>query len=44
MGYSESQPEASNTTPEGCAQKRRVQIAIYANDQLKEVARKEAKS
>lgn len=38
QGYGETQPVASNDTPDGKAQNRRVEIAIFANDKLKHAA------
>jgi outer membrane protein OmpA-like peptidoglycan-associated protein len=40
IGYGESQPIASNTSPAGRQQNRRVEIAIMANDDLKNAAEK----
>lgn len=40
MGYGESQPVASNDTVEGKAKNRRVEVAIFANDDLKKAAEK----
>lgn len=38
MGYGETQPVADNTSTDGKAANRRVEIAIYANDRMKKAA------
>jgi len=40
LGYGELQPIASNDTPDGKQSNRRVEIAIFANDDLKKAAEK----
>jgi outer membrane protein OmpA-like peptidoglycan-associated protein len=42
MGYGEEQPIASNDTDDGRQANRRVEVAIFANDELKKVAKVEA--
>ena len=41
-GYGKSDPIASNATADGRAQNRRVEVAIWANEKLKKVAREKA--
>lgn len=44
VGRGETEPVASNETPEGRQQNRRVEVAIYANEELRERARERAQN
>lgn len=42
QGFGQSEPLVSNDTPEGRAQNRRVEVAIWANEKLKKAVNKKA--
>ena len=42
LGRGETEPVATNDTDDGRQQNRRVEVAIYANDRMKDAAKKEA--
>jgi len=42
VGYGENQPVADNATPDGKQANRRVEVAIWANDELKKTAERKA--